>query len=55
MIDVIVIGAGPAGVVAALRTADLGTGAATVTRDELAAWRPMTVLFQCGHWLTRRG
>jgi pyruvate/2-oxoglutarate dehydrogenase complex dihydrolipoamide dehydrogenase (E3) component len=34
MTDVIVIGAGPAGVVAALRTADLGAGTALVTRDE---------------------
>jgi pyruvate/2-oxoglutarate dehydrogenase complex dihydrolipoamide dehydrogenase (E3) component len=34
MIDVIVIGAGPAGVVAALRAADLGTCTALVTRDE---------------------
>jgi pyruvate/2-oxoglutarate dehydrogenase complex dihydrolipoamide dehydrogenase (E3) component len=34
MIDVIVIGAGPAGVVAALRAADLGAGTALVTRDE---------------------
>jgi pyruvate/2-oxoglutarate dehydrogenase complex dihydrolipoamide dehydrogenase (E3) component len=34
MTDVIVIGAGPAGVVAALRAADLGAGTALVTRDE---------------------
>jgi pyruvate/2-oxoglutarate dehydrogenase complex dihydrolipoamide dehydrogenase (E3) component len=34
MIDVIVIGAGPAGVVAALRAADLGACTALVTRDE---------------------
>jgi pyruvate/2-oxoglutarate dehydrogenase complex dihydrolipoamide dehydrogenase (E3) component len=34
MTDVIVIGAGPAGVLAALRAADLGAGTALVTRDE---------------------
>src|SRR5437764_2615740 len=33
MIDVIIIGAGPAGVVAALRAADLGATTALVTRD----------------------
>ena len=34
MSDVIVIGAGPAGVVAALRAADLGAKTALITRDE---------------------
>jgi len=34
LIDVIVIGAGPAGVVAALRAADLGAATALITRDE---------------------
>jgi dihydrolipoamide dehydrogenase len=34
MIDVLVIGGGPAGVVAALRTADSGANTALVTRDE---------------------
>src|ERR1700676_2958115 len=34
MIDIIVIGAGPAGVVAALRAADLGGRTALVSRDE---------------------
>src|SRR6187431_1084551 len=33
MIDVIVIGAGPAGIVAALRAADLGARTALLTRD----------------------
>src|SRR5256885_7992025 len=32
--DVVVVGAGPAGVVAALRAADLGARTALVTRDE---------------------
>jgi pyruvate/2-oxoglutarate dehydrogenase complex dihydrolipoamide dehydrogenase (E3) component len=34
MLDIVVIGAGPAGVVAALRAADLGAKTALVTRDE---------------------
>jgi len=34
MLDVLVIGAGPAGVVAALRTADLGAETALIARDE---------------------
>lgn len=34
MIEVIVIGAGPAGVLAALRAADLGANTALITRDE---------------------
>lgn len=34
MIDILVIGAGPAGIVAALRAADLGARTALVTRDE---------------------
>jgi dihydrolipoamide dehydrogenase len=34
LLDVIVIGAGPAGVVAALRAADLGAKTALITRDE---------------------
>src|SRR5580765_5617307 len=34
MLDVIVIGAGPAGIVAALRAADLGARTALITRDE---------------------
>jgi len=34
MLDIIVIGAGPAGVVAALRAADLGAKTALITRDE---------------------
>ena len=34
MFDIIVIGAGPAGVLAALRAADLGARTALITRDE---------------------
>src|SRR5438132_10738935 len=34
MIDLIIMGAGPAGVVAALRAADLGAKTALITRDE---------------------
>ena len=34
MLDVIVIGAGPAGVLAALRAGDLGAKTALITRDE---------------------
>jgi pyruvate/2-oxoglutarate dehydrogenase complex dihydrolipoamide dehydrogenase (E3) component len=34
MLDVVVIGAGPAGVIAALRAADLGAKTALITRDE---------------------
>src|SRR5262245_38316639 len=34
MLDVLVIGAGPAGVLAALRAADLGASTALVTRDQ---------------------
>src|SRR5258706_7816152 len=34
MIDVVIIGGGPAGMVAALRTADLGANTALVTCDE---------------------
>ena len=34
MIDVLVIGGGPAGVIAALRAADLGANTALITRDE---------------------
>jgi dihydrolipoamide dehydrogenase len=34
MLDVVIIGAGPAGVVAALRAADLGAKTALITRDE---------------------
>ena len=34
MIDVLVIGGGPAGVVAALRAADAGAKTTLVTRDE---------------------
>src|SRR5204863_7148380 len=34
MIDILVIGAGPAGVLAALRAADLGARTTLVTRDE---------------------
>src|SRR5436189_1507656 len=34
MFDVVVVGAGPAGVVAALRAADLGAKTALITRDE---------------------
>jgi pyruvate/2-oxoglutarate dehydrogenase complex dihydrolipoamide dehydrogenase (E3) component len=50
MSDVIVIGAGPAGVVAALRAADLGAETALITRDEFGGMGPMTGQFQCAHW-----
>jgi pyruvate/2-oxoglutarate dehydrogenase complex dihydrolipoamide dehydrogenase (E3) component len=46
MTDIVVIGAGPAGVLAALRFAELGARTALVTRAEiLEACPPMTGQF----------
>ena len=55
MLDVIVIGAGPAGVLAALRAADLGAAPRSLPATSLAAWRPMTDRFRCGRWPMRPG
>ena len=55
MLDVVVIGAGPAGVLAALRAADLGARTALVTRDEFGGMAAITDRFQCGHWPMLRG
>ena len=49
--DVIVIGAGPAGVFAARRAADLG--AKTTLDHPRRVWRhggQLTDRFRCGHW-----
>ena len=54
-LDVVVIGAGPAGVVAALRAARLGARTALVTRDELGGMAAKTGLCRCGRWPMRRG
>ncbi len=39
MTDVLVIGAGPAGVLAALRAADLGAQTALVTSGAFGSWK----------------
>ncbi|TIU34705.1 MAG: FAD-dependent oxidoreductase [Mesorhizobium sp.] len=47
--DVLVIGAGPAGAMAALRAADLGARTALVTRPNSGAWPHTTAPSRCVH------
>ena len=55
MIDVLVIGAGPAGVLAALRAADLGARTALLTHTEFGGMAATTDQFRCGPWPTQPG
>ena len=55
LMDVEVIGAGLAGLSAALRAVELGARTVLVTRDQFGVWRPMTDPFPCGHWPMRPG
>jgi pyruvate/2-oxoglutarate dehydrogenase complex dihydrolipoamide dehydrogenase (E3) component len=48
MMDIIVIGAGPAGVLAALRAADMGARITLVTRAEFGGMAANDGPFQCG-------
>jgi pyruvate/2-oxoglutarate dehydrogenase complex dihydrolipoamide dehydrogenase (E3) component len=48
--DVIIIGAGPAGVFAARRAAELGATTTLITRDEFGGMGPPTDQFRCGLW-----
>jgi pyruvate/2-oxoglutarate dehydrogenase complex dihydrolipoamide dehydrogenase (E3) component len=50
-VDVIVIGAGPAGVVAALRAADLGARTALITHDEFGGMAANDGPVQPKFWL----
>ena len=50
MEDVVVIGAGPAGVVAALRAADLGAKTSLIARDEFGAMAANDGPFPSARW-----
>ena len=50
MTNVLVVGAGPAGVAAALRAADLGARTALVAGAESAAWPPTTAPYPSVPW-----
>ena len=54
-LDVVVLGAGPAGALAAARAVELGARTALVTRNELAVWPLMMGQFPYEHWLIPHG